>query len=49
MVKRMVTRGNAFCKSTGDTKTSNWQLLINLSAHSYILTVSSIKNEFLKY
>ena len=49
MVMQMVTLGNAFCKSTRDTKSPNSQLWMNLSNHSYILTMQNIKNEFLKY
>ena len=50
MVKRMVTcKRNAFYNSTRDTKMQNWQLWINLSAHSYILIAQNIKKAFLKY
>ena len=49
MVTRVLSRGNTFYKSTKDTKRKNWQLWMNLSAHSYILTAQNINNEFLKY
>ena len=43
MEKCMVTCGNVFYKNTGDTKRPNSQLWMNISVHSYILTVQHLK------